>query len=145
MKQSIKIILIGILFLQCSTVVTRASEKMITIDEYLASRYNQSDPYVNYTIFLRCSLVFKIKNQIAVKNNITDGQENTERAFNKFMSAMSEFALKSKMTVDKTGDDIKRYYKTYEELMMNNYALTGSYFSEPTYAKDHATCNALLK
>lgn len=121
-----------------------AENKFITISEYLKSRDNNADPYIKYVAALRCTIVFKIMDNIATKNNMASAAETARTTWETYSTIMSSYATKSNVKEDVLKDDLDRYYKIYEEALKNNYALTGSYFSEPTYADDVKTCKSIL-
>ena len=135
---------LAICFLICSTEAI-AEEKFITIHDYMTlKRPRPDDPYVAYVVLLRCTIVFKAMQEIAGNNNENGAAKAAENTAYKFTEKMAVFQNKANVSDATFAEDAKMYYDIYAERLKRNQALTGHYFTEPTYASDVATCKGLL-
>lgn len=122
-----------------------AEEKFITINDYISlKRANPDDPYVYYVVYLRCTIVFKAMQEIAGNNNELNAAKAAENSMHKFVEKVSAFQVKANINESTFADDAKMYYDIYAERLKKNQALTGHFFTEPTYVSDLTTCKALL-
>ncbi len=122
-----------------------AEDKFITIHDYMAlKRADPDDPYIAYVVLLRCTIVFKTMQEIAGNNNEYDAAKTAANTAHKFIEKMSTFQTKAKVSDAAFADDAKMYYDIYADRLKKNQALTGHFFTEPTYVSDLATCKELL-
>ncbi len=137
----------GILVL-CSLIYGSASiadDKFITINDYMnLKRPKPDDPYVAYVVLLRCTVVFKTMQAIAGNNSEVNAAAAAENTAQKFIEKLSVFQTKANISDATLSEDAKMYSDIYAERLRKNQALTGHFFSEPTYVSDVATCKGFL-
>jgi hypothetical protein len=144
MKRLVNLLFLASLILLSLNGLSRAEDKFITIKDYIKTRSNPTDPYVNYIVNLRCAIVFQVINEVSGKNNMPEAAANAKQTSEKFIDISTKYQSKANVSTETSVEDIKRYYKIYENRLLQNYAVTGNYFDEPIYVEDLAICKSLL-
>jgi hypothetical protein len=124
---------------------TAPSSKLISIRDYLNSRANVTDPVVDYMVNLRCAIVYHLMANIADKNSMSAQAKVARGNGNIFMKLVMASVDQTHVTEDRVKTDLKVIGDKYTDMLAENYAITGSYFNEPTFKDDQKICQELIR